>query len=149
MDRNDIEIIEISTNTDFSYAGKVFHGLKGLVKASFSYYDEERKKQGAPYVVEISKLYPCFDSEDYMNENRFYQNFYFTCDPQKAENICKETQAGYRFNNKVLFPILEPRFSMSRIEEYHLPYIYYHGEGFFMQIVQNRNAKPEDKITIL
>jgi len=149
MNQQDIEVIGINVNTTFCYAGKVFHGLKELEKASFSYYSEERKKQGAPYVIEISKLYPCFDSEDYMSENRFYQNFYLTCDPQKAENICKETQAGYSFNHEVLFPIMEPRFSMSKIKEYHLPYIYYHGEGSLMQIVQNRNAKQEDKITIL
>lgn len=43
---------------------------------------------------------------------------------------------------------MEPMFSMSRIEEKHLPYIYYHGEGNTLQIVQNKHADLKDRITI-
>ncbi|MBR1809404.1 MAG: hypothetical protein IJ776_08470 [Paludibacteraceae bacterium] len=149
MNREDIEITNILTTASFEYAGKVFHGLADLQAAAYDHYHKERKTT-SPFVVLVEHLYPCFDSEDYANEDRYYQNFYFTTDSVKAERICEETQAIYRFSGKpVMYPILEPRFSMGRINEHHLPYIYYHGEGDVMQIVQNRKAADEEKIHLI
>ena len=150
MNKEDIEVISIGINDTFRYAGKVFHGLEDLKKSAFEDYNKKEKMSNPPYVVIIEHLYPCFDSEDYANENRYYQNYYFTTDRKKAERICEETVTGYTFTGKPqLYPILEPAFSMGKIEEHHLPYIYYHGEGSLMQIVQNKNADPKDKITIV
>ena len=148
MNREDIDVTRIGIHDDFMYAGKVFHGLKELQEVSFEDYNKKDKMKGSPYVVIVEHLYPCFDSEDYANENRYYQNFYLTTDKAKAERICEETETLYRFSTKpVLYPILEPMFSMGKIEERHLPYIYYHGEGDELEIVQNRNAPDNVKVT--
>lgn len=154
MNREDIEITTIGIKTSFRYAGKVFHGLEDLKNTSCYFYTNEKLENGSPYVVIVDKLYPCFDSEDYANEDRFYQNYYLTTDREKAERICRETSVSFdrecrERGEKRLYPLLEPRFCISKIEEHHLPYIYYHGEGSTMEIVQNRNAVPEDKITVI
>ena len=148
MKRSDIVIDELWIHDTFRYAGREFHGLKELKEVAFEKYDKEEKMGDAPYVVIREKRYPCFDSEDYANEDRYYQAYYFTTDREKAERICEETEVLYRFKGKEeLYPILEPDFSMSRIEKRHLPYIYYHGEGDTMQVVQSRFARKQDKIT--
>ncbi len=153
MNRNDIEITDIDIRDSFRYAGRVFLGLEDLKRAAFDKYSKNYRMKASPYVVIVDKHYPCFDSEDYANENRSYQNYYFTTDRAKAERICEETEVGYdrqcrEQGKERLYPVLEPKFSMSRIEEKHLPYIYYHGEGNTLQIVQNKNAEPKDRITI-
>ena len=150
MNTDDIEIINVNINTSFCYAGKVFNGLDDLKNLAFDNYNKQSKMKGSPYVVIVEEKFPCFDYEDQMNENRYYQNYYLATDKSKAEHISEETQASYRFSGKpILFPILEPQFSMQKIEEHHLPYIYYHGEGDVMQIVRNKNAVLQDKIIIL
>lgn len=149
MNREDIEIINISIYDTFQYAGKTFHGLADLKKAAFEDFNKHDKMKDLPYVVIIDHLYPCFDSEDYANENRYYQNYYLTTNRVKAECICAETVTGYIFTGKPkLYKILEPAFSMGKIEERHLPYIYYHGEGNTMQIVQNVKASAIDTIVV-
>lgn len=154
MNREDIEVTTIRTTDTFQYAGKVFNGLEDLKYAAFHHYSDVSRKKESPYVVIVDKRYPCFDSEDYANENRYYQNYYLTTDRAKAERICKETEMEYKYEcrergEEPQYPVLEPMFSMSKIEEHHLPYIYYHGEGDFMEVVQNRNALPTDRIVIL
>ena len=142
MNIENIEITEIFINDMFSYAGRVFYGLKNLQAASFRKYNMQEHMGRIPYVVLVDKLFPCFDSEDYANEDRFYQNYYLTTDWEKAKQICEDEA-----DQDKLFPILEPKFSMSKIEERHLPYIYYHGDGDTMEIVQDRNA--HDKVEVL
>lgn len=148
MKREDFEITELWIHDTFRYAGREFHGLKELQKVAYDKYNKEERMGDSPYVVLREKRYPCFDSEDYANEDRYYQNYYFTTDREKAERICEETDVLYRFKGNVEeYPILEPMFSMGKIEERHLPYIYYHGEGDTMQVVQSRLAPEDDKIT--
>ncbi|MBR4564123.1 MAG: hypothetical protein IKO26_06710 [Paludibacteraceae bacterium] len=142
MDRNDIEITDIDIRDSFRYAGRVFHGLEDLKRTAFDRYSKERRMKESPYVVIVDKHYPCFDSEDYANESRYYQNYYLTTSRAKAEQICED------YDKAEEYPVMEPMFSMSRIEEKHLPYIYYHGEGDTLQIVQNKHAEGKDRITI-
>ena len=149
MNREDIEIINIDIDDTFQYGGRTFQGLEDLKKSAFESYNKKDKMKRPPYVVIIDHLYPCFDSEDYAKENRYYQNYYLTTDSAKAERICEETESGFSESGKPqLYPILEPAFSMGKIEEHHLPYIYHHGEGNTMQIVQNAKASAKDKITV-
>lgn len=149
MERDDIEVIDVSTNVELEFAGMRIMGLDGLRKASAGAAVSVKTNDG-PYVVLIEHLYPCFDFEDRMNETRYYQNFYLTTDKVKAERILEETDSLYTFRGgKELYPILEPRFSMGSIEEHHLPYIYYHGEGSMMQIVQNRKAPESEKVRLV
>jgi len=148
MTLRDLEIDQLWIHDTFRYAGREFHGLKELQEVAIEKYNKEERMGDSPYVVIREQRYPCFDSEDYANEDRYYQSYYFTTDREKAERICEETEVGYRFSGKEeLYPILEPMLCMDEIEERHLPYIYYHGEGDTMQVVQNRHARLEDKIT--
>ena len=142
MARNDIEITDIDIRDSFRYAGRVFHGLEDLKRVAFKDSDKSVRMQESPYVVIVDKHYPCFDSEDYANESRYYQNYYLTTCRAKAEQICED------YDKAEEYPVMEPMFSMSRIEEKHLPYIYYHGEGNTLQIVQNKHAELKDRITI-
>lgn len=145
MNYEDIDVTRIGIHDDFEYAGKVFHGLEDLQKYSFEDYNKKDRMKDSPYVVQVSERYPCFDSEDYWNEHRYYQTFYFTTNKTKAKEICEDEKKN-RYSRR--YPILEPAFSMSKIEERHLPYIYYHGEGDRLEIVQDRNAPDDEKIII-
>jgi hypothetical protein len=75
------ERIPEETKTDYPYpgifkaAGKVYPGLRTLCK--------DLDKSGicctdlyGRQVLYISELFPCFDSYDYMNENRYYRWFF-------------------------------------------------------------------------
>jgi hypothetical protein len=84
MNREDIEIINIDIDDTFQYGGRTFQGLEDLKKSAFESYNKKDKMKRPPYVVIIDHLYPCFDSEDYANENRYFQNYYLTTDSAKA-----------------------------------------------------------------
>ena len=127
----DIEITEISINTSVQYAGKTYEGLDALFNASREDYPRDIKE---PYIIKRSKHYPCFDSSDYAYETRYYRAFFFTALPDKAKVIQKEIK-DYRDD---LYPVIDPESSNGRIRVRHLPYIYYHGEGNKMLIVNNR-----------
>lgn len=141
MNKDNIDITEIRINDIFRYAGEVFFGLEDLRDTSFRKYNMKEHMNDRPYVVLVQERFPCFDSEDSANEDRFYQNYYLTTDWAKAKQICEDEAAG-----NGLFPILEPMFSKSKIEERHLPYIYYHGDWNTMEIVQDKNA--EDRVEV-
>lgn len=75
------------------------------------------------HIGELYEKYPCFDAEDYANENRYYQNFIFRKQPvtqgdlealydlPQSTNFCKVTE---------------------QIPEDILPILYYKGEGSTM-----------------
>lgn len=148
MNQEDIQVTEIRITDTFRYGGMTFHGLKELMAYSIDGYS---KKMGwLPFVVRKMKSYPCFDSSDSAYENRFYQAYYLTMDKAKAALICEETRMS-RFdflkkNAEEQYPVMEPMFSMSKIKERHLPYIYYHGEGDFMEVVEDRHAQVKVEI---
>lgn len=52
--------------------GVTFEGVKDMI-----YYAREKKPKEGIYVGYDSQGYPCFDSEDYLNEDRSYWNFVF------------------------------------------------------------------------
>ena len=151
MNREDIIVTSIDITERFQFGGRVFHGLEDLIQ--YSTDKDCAKFNKPPYVVRKWESYPCFDSSDYAEESRFYQAYFLTKDIDKAKAICDEYGMNWRdFEQKGLeeqYPVMEPMFSMSKIQEHHLPYIYYHGEGGLMEIVQKRNADPKDKFEIL
>ncbi len=95
---------ECSIHSDVEILGHVFHGLKEIkaaveMSASPFSHDEIDKEyvdkkmpdaqiQGV-HVAEIWQSYPCFDFEDRMNENRTYQNYFFSDKPFTPERICE------------------------------------------------------------
>ena len=94
MNKDNIDITEIRINDIFRYAGEVFFGLEDLRDASFRKYNMKEHMNDRPYVVLVQERFPCFDSEDSANEDRFYQNYYLTTDWAKAKQICEDEAAG-------------------------------------------------------
>lgn len=64
--------------------GVTFNGVRDIICHAL----EHEPKEGV-YVGEDSELYPCFDSEDRMYENRYFWNFVFA----KSESELKEKMA--------------------------------------------------------
>ena len=143
MKQEDIQITEIRITDTFRYGGVTFQGLEGLRRYSINGYSG--KMGWRPFVVRKEQSYPCFDSSDFMYEDRSYQTYFFTMDKEVATAICEETRmSSWDYMTKHIeekYPVLEPMFNMSKIQEYHLPFIYYHGDGDTMEIVEDRNAR--------
>lgn len=149
MNQTDIEITRIQISESFQYGGRTYKGLEDLRKSSISEYSDQVGER--PFAVRVEESYPCFDSSDSLYENRSYQTYYLTMDKEKASRICKEITWEYRRHCRdhyieEVFKVMEPMFCMHKIEEIHLPFIYYHGDGDTMEIVQNKNAKVKVEI---
>lgn len=48
-------------------------------------YMRNQTNSSRPYIVDRCELFPCFDAEDYANENRFYRNYFFFASKQEAD----------------------------------------------------------------
>ncbi|WP_308769734.1 hypothetical protein [uncultured Bacteroides sp.] len=105
-----MEIKEIRNNQTVVVYGVEFHGFEELKKHAFS----GESKEGV-YVGCDCEGYPCFDSEDYATENRFYWNFVFARNKRELEqkiklletcrcgcNYCKLTET----TPEVLYPMI-------------------------------------------
>lgn len=62
----------IDRNGKIAVPGATFKGINDVIKHAVS----SKAKDGV-YVGEDSMAYPCFDDEDYANENRRFWNFVF------------------------------------------------------------------------
>ncbi len=60
--------------TGFFAAGKHYSNWKQLIRKD-DYRPDNTDKFGRP-VLYLDERYPCFDSSDYLHENRFYRWFY-------------------------------------------------------------------------
>lgn len=130
MTQDDIQVTSIQITDTFRFGGRTYYGLEDLRKHSITSCHDKTGMR--PFAVRKTQSYPCFDSSDSLYEDRYYQAYFLTMDKAKAMTICEEDKQ---------YPVMEPMFSMEKIQECHLPYIYYHGEGDTMEIVQDRNAK--------
>ena len=63
---------QLKNNETIEVLGASFNGVKEMIE-----YARKRMPKDGVYVGEDSQLYPCFDSEDYMYENRYYTNLVF------------------------------------------------------------------------
>lgn len=62
----------IDRNGKIAVPGATFNGINDVIKHAVS-----GKAKDGVYVGEDSMAYPCFDDEDYANENRRFWNFVF------------------------------------------------------------------------
>lgn len=62
----------IDQNGKIAVLGATFKGINDVIKHAVS-----SKAKNGVYVGEDSMAYPCFDDEDYANENRRFWNFVF------------------------------------------------------------------------
>lgn len=79
----DAQIIRLNKNCVLHVMGHTFHGVEEMML-----WKGER-----PFILERSKLFPCFDSYDYANENRFYRHFLFCKDASDADDKRKDFEA--------------------------------------------------------
>ena len=140
-----IEIKRISIDHHILYKGRRYRGLKELKAASIGWHNIDKQTWTKPYVVEVSERYPCFDSYDYADENRYYQMFYLTDSILKVRCICDENEQR-SFVKEELYPIINPEYNPKWIHERHLPFVYYRGEGHILFLVQSRKAGFKDKV---
>lgn len=97
-----IMVKEAPLDGEIVILGHTFNGLKDISEAvgvtariTQSYFDKKRqisrkdptKPVSGIYVLELYEPYPCFDAEDYANENRKYHNFFFSTEPFTDEKI--------------------------------------------------------------
>lgn len=123
-----IWIREVGKASKLEILGHEFNGLTDIKKAVESYcrvggdpWDTESKsKIEGIHVVCIYEPYPCFDSEDYANENRDFSNYFFSTEPFTKEQIARLSRLPGRCNAQMV---------SDTMPEWALPAIYYRGEG--------------------
>ena len=74
-------MIEVEKNRDVEVYGVCFHGVEELKRVALS-----RKPKDGVYVGIRQERYPCFDSYDYANEDRYYTHFVFAHNAEELEH---------------------------------------------------------------
>ena len=74
--------------------GASFNGVKEMIE-----HARKRMPKDCVYVGEDSQLYPCFDSGDYMYENRFYTNLVFAKSLEEIEEKLRILKQVERYGN--------------------------------------------------
>jgi hypothetical protein len=113
----------------------VFHGLKDIKKhVEMSLYRDYSRGEARPKEPELScsvhvgeqwTPYPCFDFEDFVNENRTYQNYIFRLRPITQEDMKKLSDLPGRSN---VCKVTED------VPTDMLPMVYYDGDGGSMLV---------------
>lgn len=90
-------------NVEFVIGGKTFSNLscfiksiklKKLGKRSSIYVIKDGFFHVTGYAVEYSELLPCFDSSDYIYEDRYRSEFFFVDSYESAKNLYKDFENG-------------------------------------------------------
>lgn len=123
-----IYIREISKTSKVEILGHVFNGLSDIKKAVETYCRIERDsweiEPKSPvsglHVVCIYEPYPCFDSEDYANEDRDYSNYFFSTKPFAKQQIDKLSKLPGRCKAQIV---------CDSMPEWSVPAVYYRGDG--------------------
>ena len=74
--------------------GASFNGVKEMIE-----HARKRMPKDGVYVGEDSQLYPCFDSEDYMYENRSFTNLVFGSSQEEIDKKLKILNQVERYGN--------------------------------------------------
>ena len=124
-----------SIKDDIEILGHVFHGLQDIKDhVELSLYRSykhgmasivEPIKKCEVHVGEMWSPYPCFDSEDYLYENRTYQNYIFRRRPITQDDMKKLSELPSSCN--------ECRVS-ENVPEDMRPMVYYVGDGAIMLV---------------
>ena len=129
----EIEIKRYFITDDVEILEHVFHGLQDIKEhVEMSLYrdysrgkanERDPKKTCEIHVGEMWMPYPCFDSEDFANEDRNYQNFVFRRRPIIQEDMRKLSELPSGSN--------ECRIHKNMPSDM-LPMVYYVGDGNIM-----------------
>jgi len=72
------------------------------------------------YVLQMYDPYPCFDSDDYANEDRDYCNYFFSTTPFTHQQIEQLANIKCEMNSRII---------NESTPEWAFPAVYYSGEG--------------------
>lgn len=123
-----IWIREVSKVAKVEFLGHIFNGLDDIKKSVESYCriggdswstDPKSPIEGI-HVVCVYEPYPCFDSEDYANEDRDYSNYFFSTKPFTKQQITLLSKLPGRCNAQLV---------CEELPEWTLPAVYYRGDG--------------------
>lgn len=123
-----IWIREVSKTSKVEILGRVFSGLNDIKQAVEAYcrigsepWDTEPKSShDGIHVICVYEPYPCFDSEDYANEDRDFNNYFFSAKPFTKQQIERLSKLPGRCNAKMV---------NDTMPEWAVPAVYYRGEG--------------------
>ena len=76
---------KFKNNETIEVMGASFDGVKDMIE-----HARKKTPKDGVYVGEDSKLYPCFDSEDYMYENRYFTNLVFGESQEEVDRKLKQ-----------------------------------------------------------
>ena len=129
----EVTIQKVFINDDIEILGHVFHGLKDIQEhvemslyKSYSRGQANVREAKACYNVHVGEMwmpYPCFDAEDYANEDRTYQNYILRERPITQDDMKSLSELPSKGN--------ECRISECMPAEM-LPLVYYVGDGTTM-----------------
>ena len=128
------KIFSCSIHDDVEILGQVFHGLQDIsayvemsqsVGSSCKPSVREPVKKGRVHVGELWMSYPCFDSSDFLYENRTYQNYILRERPITFEDMERLRNLPSGINAQRL---------SSSVPEDMLPMVYYVGDGDTMMV---------------
>ena len=126
-------IREVSKTSKVEIFGHVFNDLSEIKKAVETYcrverdsWDTEPKSPvNGLHVICIYEPYPCFDSEDYANEDRDYSNYFFSTKPFTKQQIDKLSKLPCRCNAQIV---------CDTMPDWAAPAVYYCGAGDRMRV---------------
>lgn len=128
-----IGISEVSKTSKVEILGHVFNGLSEIKKAVGTYCRIERDSWNTvpkspvngPHVICIYEPYPCFDSEDYANEDRDFSNYFFSTEPFTKRQVEQLSKLPGRCNAQMV---------SETMPEWAVPAVYYRGDGDTMTV---------------
>lgn len=104
----------IKNTNSFYVLGVKFENIQEAIE----YAINERAKNGV-YVGEDAELYPCFDSEDYASEDRFFWNIVFA---RSKEELTRKL---------VKLKSIPPQVNYNKFSEAFAPMIYWGGDSIY------------------
>lgn len=130
---------EVSIWNPVEVMGHVFPNLKAIRMAVGKYariadplFGKRTIFDGTPkecpdglYVLQVYEPYPCFDSDDYANEDRDYCNYFFSDKPFTEQQIEELAHIKAEMNSRII---------NDRTPEWAFPSVYYEGDGNTMMI---------------
>ena len=104
----------IKNTNSFYVLGVKFENIQEAIE----YAINERDKNGV-YVGEDAKRYPCFDSEDYASEDRFFWNIVFARSEEELNRRLIELKR------------VSPQTNYNKFSETLAPMVYWEGDSIF------------------
>ena len=84
----------LKNNETIEVMGALFNGVKDMIE-----HARKRIPKDGVFVGEDSQHYPCFDSEDYKYENRYFTNLFFGSSQEEIDKKLSILKQVERYGN--------------------------------------------------